>query len=407
MSMMVMETVRPEDVGLSAARLGRVTDLMQRYVDEGKLAGLVGVIYRSGAVAYAEAVGQRDIEANKPMTLDTIFRIMSMTKPITSVAALMLYEENRFQLNDPISRYIPELGNMQVMVGGTAEAPELVPPERPVTIHDLFTHTGGLAYGLLPQLSPIEAMYAAAKTLSFDELLADKIARLGQLPLATQPGTRWQYSLSTDVLGRLVEVLSGQTLDVFFRERIFEPLGMVDTSFHVPASALGRLAAVYTPAPAGLGLLEAPATSMFARPPVCLLGGSGLVSTPGDYLRFCQMLLNEGEMDRVRLLGRKTVELMTMNHLPAALLPIAMAPPFTQFTQGQGFGLGVSVQVDLVQAEIIGSLGSYGWGGMYETLFWNDPAEDLIAMFYAQFAPSMYYPLRREVRVATYQAIVE
>ncbi|MFN8484640.1 MAG: serine hydrolase domain-containing protein [Anaerolineae bacterium] len=407
MSITMLETVTPEAVGLSSARLGRVTDLMRRYVDEGKLAGLVGVIWRSGAVAYAEAVGQRDIEAGTPMTLDTIFRIASMTKPITSVAVMMLYEEGRFQLNDPISRYLPELGAMQVMVGGTPEAPLLEPTARPVTVHDLFTHTGGLAYGLLPQLSPIEAMYAAARMTAFDEPLAEKIVRLGRLPLASQPGTRWQYSLSTDVLGRLVEVLSGQTLDVFFRERIFAPLGMTETGFQVAPSALDRLAALYTLGPTGLTLVEAPGASQFARPAVLLSGGGGLVSTPADYLRFCQMLLNEGDLDGVRLLGRKTVELMTMNHLPAALMPPVIFPAAAQFTAGQGFGLGVSVQVDMTQAQIIGSPGAYGWGGAFETVFWNDPAEDLIAMFYTQFAPSMFYPLRREVRVAVYQAIVE
>ncbi len=403
----MLETVTPEEVGLSSARLGRVTDLMRRYVDSGKLAGLLGVIWRNGAVAYAEAVGQRDIEAGKPMTEDTIFRIASMTKPITSVAALMLYEENRFQLNDPIARFLPELGNMQVMVGGTADAPELVPAERPVTIHDLFTHIGGLAYGLFPQLSPIEAMYAGMRPLAFDEPLAEKIVRLGQLPLASQPGTRWQYSLSTDVLGRLVEVLSGQTLDVFFRERIFEPLGMVDTGFQTPPSSIDRFAALYTAGANGLTLVEPPAQSLFARPAVLLSGGGGLVSTAADYLRFCQMLLNEGELDGVRLLGRKTVELMTMNHLPAALIPPVIYPAAAQFTLGQGFGLGVAVQVDLVAAQLVGSLGAYGWGGAFETVFWNDPAEDLIAMFYTQFTPSMYYPLRRELRVAVYQAIVE
>lgn len=407
MSMRVLETVTPEAVGLSSARLGRVTALMRRYVDEGRLAGMVGVIYRGGAVAYAEAVGQRDIEAHQPMTLDTIFRIASMTKPITSVAAMMLYEEGRFQLNDPVSRYLPELGAMQVMVGGTADAPVLEPAQRPITIHDLLTHTGGLAYGLVPQASTIEAMYAAAKMMSFDETMAEKIVRLGHLPLASQPGARWQYSLSTDVLGRLVEALTGQTLDVFFRERIFTPLGMADTGFAIPASAADRLAALYTRGEDGLTVLNTPLTAPPTQPPTLLSGGGGLVSTAADYLRFCQMLLNEGEVDGVRLLGRKTVELMTMNHLPEALIPPVVLPGTEAYTRGHGFGLGFAVLLDVAAAEIVGSVGSYWWNGAYETIFWVDPAEDLIALFLTQFTPPMVYPLRREARVAVYGAIIE
>ncbi|MFN8474595.1 MAG: serine hydrolase domain-containing protein [Anaerolineae bacterium] len=407
MAMTMLETVTPERVGLSSARLGRVTDLMRRYVDEGKLAGMVGVIFRRGGVAYAEAVGQRDIEAGKPMTLDTIFRIMSMTKPVTSVAAMMLYEEGRFQLNDPISRYLPELGAMQVMVGGTPEAPVLESAERPITIHDLLTHTGGLAYGLVPQISHAEAMYAGARMLAFDEPMADKIVRLGHLPLAGQPGARWQYSFSTDVLGHLVEVLSGQTLDVFFRERILAPLGMADTGFYVPTSALDRLAALYTRGDGGLTIPKTAPTAPPTQPPALLSGGGGLVSTAADYLRFCQMLLNKGELDGIRLLGRKTVELMTMNHLPEALMPPVSLPGTEVFTRGHGFGLGFAVMVDVVRAAIVGSVGSYWWNGAYETIFWVDPVENLIAVFLTQFTPPMLYPLRRDVRVATYQAIVE
>jgi CubicO group peptidase (beta-lactamase class C family) len=398
-----MQTIAPEKVGLSAARLGRIRPAMQRYVDENKLAGVLTAVARHGHIAHLDTVGLMDVEANKPMQLDTIFRIYSMSKPITSVAVMMLYEENRFLLTDPVSRFIPEFEHVQVFVRKNGSGIELADPARPIAIHDLLTHTAGLAYGL-ENVEYVDQLYQqrvwALRERRPDMTLADMIRSVAALPLANQPGSRWHYSMATDVLGYLVEMVSGMPFDAFLKARIFEPLGMVDTGFHVPADKLGRFAATYSPGEkGGMQLLDAPATSRFARPTSCPSGGGGLVSTAEDYLRFAQMLLNDGELDGVRLLGRKTVELMRTNHLPAGM-PV--------FEDGAtGFGLGFGVILDVARTRMLGSVGSYSWGGAAGTKFWIDPQEDLIGLLMIQFMPSGHYPIGSDFQVLAYQAIVD
>ncbi len=421
-----MTSSQPQQAGFSPQRLARVDRLLERYVQSGLLAGILGIIYRKGEVAYANAVGMRERETNRPMTEDTIFRIYSMTKPITAVAALMLYEDGRFLLDDPIASYIPEFDDVRVYSG---DMENLETPDRPINVKDLFMHTAGLTYGW-DQEHPVEELYR--KTIGDTEQLnLEKfVERIASLPLLYHPGSRWIYSYATDVLGRLVELLSGQSLDRFFRREIFAPLGMNDTAFHLPPDSVDRFAACYWPpggkmgpgAPpsprpdfdrpydlANLGepkfeLQDAPAASRYTRPPLFLSGGGGLVSTAGDYLRFAQMLLNGGVLDGNRLLGRKTVEMMCANHLPAGLIPIQVGPTPDR---GYGFGLGVSVLTDPPASSQPGSVGTYGWGGAATTQFWIDPAEEMIGLLMAQFFPFDYYPIAREFRLAAYQALVD
>ncbi len=418
-----MTTVQSQRAGFSVQRLSRVDRLLERYVAGGHLAGVLGLIHRKGETAYCNAVGQREIETDLPMTEDTIFRIYSMTKPITSVAALMLFEDGHFLLDDPVTKYLPEFGDVQVYAG---DLENLEPPDRPPTIKDLFMHTAGLSYGWDPD-SPVEELYRQSFGNREQLQLESFVQKLATLPLLYHPGTRWLYSYATDVLGRLVEVVSGQTLDEFFQREIFKPLSMNDTGFHVPAASVERFSACYCP-PGGFNLgsgigrkkeeeagqkndseptielHESSRDSRFTRPPAFQSGGGGLVSTLGDYLRFSQMLLNGGVLDGNRLLGPKTVELMRANHLPADLVPIAIG---TDVRAGYGFGLGVSVLMDLPATSTPGSEGIYGWGGAATTQFWIDPNEDMLGIFMTQYMPAGYYPIAREFRVAAYQAIVD
>ena len=412
-----IEIVAPEKAGFSATRLGRIGDLMRRYVDTGKLAGTVSLVSRRGQVVYFDDYGQRDREANAEMTLDTVFRIYSMTKPITSVAGLMLFEDGHFLLDDPIADYLPAFADVQVCVGMDITGMRLARPERAPTVRDLMRHTAGLSYGW-HQDTPVDQAYRDAKMSERQYSLAEGVDQLAKLPLAYHPGQAWRYSYSTDVLGRLVEVWSGESLDDFFQRNIFGPLGMTDTAFQVAPEKVDRFAACYTlpnntgfiadgsalsPADVTLALMEAPATSRFAKPPVFLSGGGGLVASTADYLRFCQMLLNGGVLDGARLLGRKTVELMTMNHLPAALIPIAISMP----DAGAGFGLGVKVLVDQAASGRLGSPGIYGWGGAATTVFWIDPVEEVIGIFMTQFMPSGHYPVTTQFQRTVYQALVD
>lgn len=413
-----MQTARPEKVGFSAQRLARVDALLQRYVESGRLAGTLGLVYRKGEIAYCNTFGQRDREAGLPMTEDTIFRIYSMTKPITAVAALMLYEQGHFLLDDPLSKYLPEFADVQVHVGDRFDGLVLAPPERPIHVKDIFTHTAGLSYGWFRD-STVEDLYRKSARKRQEVTLAEMVTELAKLPLVSHPGTRWRYSLATDVLGRLVEVLSSQSLDEFFQQEIFKPLGMHETAFHVPAEAVDRFAACYSP-PGGFSgfgaspqeedgesqikLMEAPQESRFTKPPTFFSGGGGLISTTADYLRFAQMLLNGGVLDGQRLLGPKTVELMRANHLPPALMPIGIG---SGSQPGYGFGLGVSVLVDVAASGAPGSPGIFGWGGAATTQFWIDPQEEMLGIFMTQFMPSGHYPVTREFRVAVYQALVE
>ena len=404
-----MNTIAPEEVGVSSTRLNRLREAMQSYVDEGKLAGLITMIARRGQVLHFECFGMMDIEAGKSMQSDTIFRIHSMTKPITSVAVMMLYEQGDFQLKDPVSRFIPGFKDLRVFVKATESGLELAEPEREVTMQDLLTHTSGLVYGD-PEGSPVEAAVwqadREAEKVAPDETLEEWIQRLVRLPLAHQPGSKWHYGLSTDVLGYVVEVISGLAFDTFLEQRIFSPLGIVDTGFYVPQEKISRLATMYGPAEGGgLQIMDTPETSKYSKPKRFLSGGGGLVSTASDYMRFAQMLLNGGEMNCVRLLSRETVKLMTTNHLSDELIPIQL-DPLTSYLKGHGFGLGFAVITNVAQSGMYGSEGSYWWGGAANTFFWVDPREKLIGLIMPQFLASGRYPIQWELQELTYQAIV-
>jgi CubicO group peptidase (beta-lactamase class C family) len=411
-----MITAKPEDAGLSAERLSRIDGWMDRWVGSGKLPGLSVVVHRRGETVYARTTGMRDVAAGAPMTADTIVRIYSMTKPLTSVAIMMLYEEGRFQLDDPISKVLPSFKNQRVYTGGSRTAPQTVPAVRDITYRDLLTHTSGLTYGFIDS-GIVDAMYRAAEVeFNFGNAklknpvssLAEMTDRLATLPLIAQPGTAWNYSNATDVLGRLVEVHAGMPFQDYLVEKVIKPLGMTDTGFSVPEASRPRFAANYVPdGKGGIMLFDDPATSAYLSPPVVPSGGGGLVSTAGDYLRFCRMMLNGGELEGVRLLGVKTVELMTANHLGGDMASLGM-PRFSESSYaGIGFGLGFSVMLDPAKAQILGTEGEYAWGGAASTAFWCDPAEEMAVIMLTQLMPSSTYPIRRELRVLTYQAIVD
>jgi CubicO group peptidase (beta-lactamase class C family) len=404
--------VKPEEVGLSSPRLARIGEHFQEYIDAGKLAGTLTLVARRGKVAYFEPLGHLEIERRRPVTQDAVFRIYSMTKPITSVGLMMLYEQGRFQLDDPVHRFIPEWKNLQIFVGGNYPVFKTAPVERPMTIRDLLSHTSGLTYGFMERTN-VDAAYrklGVADRARPGYTLRDMVATLAELPLEFSPGTRWNYSVSTDVLGHLIEVISGQRLDAYLREHVLEPLGMRDTSFVVADNQASRFAANYErQADGSLKLIDDPQRSVY-RECSFFSGGGGLVSTAPDYFRFTAMLRNRGELDGIRLLGRKTVELMTLNHLPGGqeLTQLAQAGMFTETAYaGVGFGLGFSVMQSPARAQILGTPGEYAWGGAASTAFWIDPAEDLIVIFMTQLMPSSSYPLRRELRVLTYAALIE
>jgi CubicO group peptidase (beta-lactamase class C family) len=407
--------VAPEQVGLSAARLARVSQWMKGWVDSGRLPGMITCIMRKGELAFAETYGKADVERNKPMRPDTIFRIYSMTKPLTSTAIMMLYEEGRFQLDDPISRFIPAFANPRVYSGGSRGKIETVPAEREINFRDLLSHTSGLTYGFM-ESNPVDAAYRAKDGVDFqtsDTSLKQVVEKLATLPLIAQPGKAWNYSVSTDVLGYLVEVISGQPFEKYLVEKVTKPLGMVDTDFFVPKEKHDRLAANYSAGPSSakgagkLELIDDPGKSRYLAPRKVNSGGGGLVSTASDYLRFCKFMLNKGELDGVRLLGRKTVELMTMNHLNGDMADMG-TPRFSESTYtGIGFGLGFSVMIDPAKAYIAGTPGEFAWGGAASTAFWIDPKEDMAVVLLTQLMPSSTYPIRRELRVLTYQAIVD
>ncbi|HEY8381782.1 MAG TPA: serine hydrolase domain-containing protein [Microvirga sp.] len=402
-------SAKPEDVGLSSERLERIDGWMNRLVADGKLAGLSTLVARRGQVVWQRSTGVADLARGTPMADDTIVRIYSMTKPLTSVAVMMLYEEGRFQLDDPVTRFLPYFANMRVMTGGSRGKIDTVPAERDITIRDLLTHTAGLTYGFM-DATPVDALYRD-QGIDFQTAprsLGEVVEHAASLPLLAQPGKAWNYSIATDVLGHLVAVVSGQPYDVFLRERVIRPLGMVDTDFVVPPEKAARFAANYARGQDGrLTLIDDPAESRYLAPRSLYSGGGGLVSTAGDYMRFCEFLLNKGETDGVRLLGRKTVELMTMNHLDGDLAAMGQArfseSPYT----GIGFGLGFSVMLDPAKAQILGTPGEYAWGGVASTAFWIDPAEEMVVILLTQLTPSSTYPIRRELRVLTYQAVID
>ncbi len=399
--------VSPESVGFSSQRLSRVNKMMQGYIDDGKLASGLTMLARHGETFHFEPYGVLDLESGTPVERDTLFRIYSMTKPITSAAVMMLYEEGHFSLDDPVGKFIPELASMKVYDGMGETGMRLVDQQRPITIRHLLTHTSGLSYGH-HQDSPVEQMYREANITDPDSTMKEMAEKLGKLPLVTQPGTKWRYSNATDVLGYLVEVVSGVPFDRYLQDNILDPLSMTDTSFYVAEENLDRLATVYGASTNGkIAPLDNPMVNRQRRPHTMFSGGGGLVSTGADYMRFCQMLLNGGMLGDARLLAPKTVEMMRSNHLTDDLKPFAVGQSNASDTKGCGFGLGFRVVMDIAQHGIIGSNGIYSWGGAASTVFWIDPQEDLVAILLTQFMPSSYYPLRREFQIATYQAMVE
>lgn len=395
----------PEDVGMSSGRLARIDAFVQRHLETHHFAGAVTLVARRGKVVQFKAYGMRDIELGTPMAKDSIFRIYSMTKPITSVAAMMLFEEGHFLLSDPVSRFLPEFEGLEVGVEEIDEATgerilKTVPADREVSIRDLLRHTSGLTYGFWGT-SLVDKMYLDKKVLTEDETIQDTVAKLGTIPLKHQPGTVWEYSLSTDVLGRLVEVVSGQQFDEFLEQRIFTPLGMKDTGFSVPADGVPRLATVYESNETNTVIAPYDPGKMrdYLKKATYFSGGGGLVSTATDYLRFSQMLLNGGELDGVRILSPKTTTLMTRNHV----VEIADRRGLGSYDFGLGFGIALNSGVS-------GSIlteGAFGWGGMAHTGFWVDPQEELIGIFLIQILPDSPLPYRDLFRPVVYQAVVD
>ncbi len=394
-------TNTPEQLGFSSQRLERIKPGMQGYIDRGEIAGIITLIARRGSVVQLEKFGYQDLASRTPMSLDTIFRLYSMTKPITSVALMMLFERGLVRLTDPVSKFIPAFKDLKVWAGEG----ELAELEREVTVQDLLRHTSGLSYGGYEETKiPVDKLYDQADLYDTTMTLEEMVRRITDLPLACQPGQKWIYSVSTDVVGRLVEVIADMSLADFIEEKICQPLGMVDTAFSVPPDKVERLATLYGPTAAGpLQELDAATFGDFFNARL-YSGGAGLVSTTPDYLRFAQMCLNQGELDGVRLLGPRTVQLMRSNHLPPALLPIVMEPvPMP----GLGFGLGFSVVLDVPQLGSTSSVGAYGWGGWASTNFWVDPQEQLLGLLMLQYIPTSTHPIRDNFRTLVYQALID
>lgn len=418
---MNLQVVSPETVGFSPTRLARISTVMQRYVDQGKIAGISTMIARKGQIAHFEQVGRMDKEGDKPMSADAIFRIYSMTKPIISTALMTLYEQGLFQLIDPVAKYIPAFAQVKVLEAAADGSTQEVAPRQPMLVGQLLTHTSGLTYHFLED-SPVSALYQQGN-LGRDpnQTLADMMQELAQLPLAFHPGTRWHYSLGIDVAAYLIEVLSGKPLATYLQETIFDPLGMVDTGFFVPEENHDRLVTMYgLPDVSGRDIslsklfmawqsgyneridsvaesYPAVKTENFAR------GGYGLFSTAQDYLRFAQMLLNQGKLNDTRILSRKTAELMHSNHLPPNLLPYTLGgiPAL-----GYGYGLGSRVLMNVAASQVPGSVGEFGWGGAATTYYWVDPQEEIIGIFMAQYM--MGFELaQKDFQVLTYAALVD
>ncbi len=404
----------PEAVGMSSNRLARIAPVMESYVAERGVVGISTMISRRGEIVHAEQFGLQDGEAGTPMVSDTIFRIYSMTKPIVSTALMLLHEEGAFQLEQPVAQFLPAFGATKVL----ADDGSLVDQARPMQIRDVLSHTSGLTYDFMAD-TPVAQMYRDARIMNDAARPLDAlIDELATLPLAFQPGSRWHYSVGIDVAARLIEVLSGQSLGDFLRERLFDPLGMGDTGFGVPDAQLGRVSAMYgLPDLVGenysaIQLMEAALSGFNERidvsetyptstPDVFQRGGLGLFSTTADYMRFAQMLANAGALDGTRVVGRKTLELMHANHLPPELLPyelLGLPVP------GMGFGLGSRVMLDVAQTAGPGSIGEYGWAGAAKTYYWVDPAEELVGLFMSQYMTGMLLP-ERDFRSLVYQAI--
>jgi CubicO group peptidase (beta-lactamase class C family) len=402
-----LPTTKPESVGLSSERLDRISKTVQKNIDDKRIAGAVTLVMRHGQVAFFKAQGMQDREAGKPMRPDTIFRICSMSKPITSVAVMILYEEGYFLLEDPISKYLPEFKNPKVLVKpANGGEPYTIPATREITIRDLLRHTSGLTYNWNADLGPLyKEANVAHGMLPYDGTIADSVARLAKQPLLFNPGDRWEYSLSVDVLGRLVEVVSGKPFDEFLRAQIFEPLGMKDTYFFPPDSKLDRLATAYTyyddkglnrfpDTPVTEGPFTYSADYPYRGPKKLFSGGAGLTSTAADYARFCQMMLEGGKLGNTRILSRKSVELMTHDQLG-------------KIGTDQSFGLGFGIEGDRGPLTELGTSGSYNWGGFFYTAFSVDPKEQMVVIFMGQLHPTGDLELDRQVHELAYQAIID
>ena len=399
----------PEAAGMDGGRLERITDHFDtKFVGPGKIAGCQIAVVRHGHVAYRRTLGLMDRERARPMVDDAIFRIFSMTKPIASVALMQLYERGLFQLTDPVSRYIPAWRTQQVGLVRDDGSLDLVKPDRPMNVRDVLMHTTGLP-GALFSGHPIDDAFAGARAARHKGMTLESItALLAEHPLKFHPGTHWNYGLSTDIVGRLVEILSGQRFDEYLDQEIFTPLGMTDTGFFVPEGSARRLSALYQYRPANSPeLFDDPETSRYLRPRSYLSGAGGLVSTMRDYTAFCQMLVSGGQLEGQRILGRKTLELMTRNHLPngATLSDMAIGGFGEAGFDGVGFGLGFAVGQGPAATAMAGSAGDFYWGGAASTAFWIDPTEDLFVVFMTQLMPSISYPFRAQLRGLVYQAI--
>jgi len=404
--------VEAGEVGFDAGRLARIDRHFAAYVEDGRLPGWLVLVSRGGRIVHLATCGRRDLEAGLPVEADTRFRIYSMSKPVTAVAAMQLYEEGAFALKDPVSRFIPAFADLRVYQGGPASDPVTVPATEPVRLWHLLTHTAGLTYGF-HRAHPVDAAYRAA---GFEWVapegrdLAACCDAWSGLPLLFEPGSQWNYSVASDVLGRVIEVVGGQPLDRFLDERVLRPLGMGDTGFWVEGAAAAKLAALYSPGSGGGPVVRDDQLGGHAlRRPDCLAGGGGLVSTAADYHRFTQMLIGGGQLDGVRLLGTRTLRYMTRNHLPGgADLESFGRRLFAETTfDGVGYGLGFAVLLDPVANKVLSTPGELAWGGAASTFFWVDPAEQLTAIFLTQLLPSSTYPLRSELRQLVYQALVD
>jgi CubicO group peptidase (beta-lactamase class C family) len=391
-----LATVPAENVGMSSERLARITALTRGYVDEGKLAGVVTLIARHGKIVHYEAVGKQNLETGAPLARDTLFRIYSMTKPITAVAAMILYEEGKFQLTDPVSKFVPELKDLKVLKDG-----EEKPAQSQMNMQQLLSHTAGFSYGFSAS-DPVDKRYQDDKLLSSKDL-DEFIKKLAGIPLRHEPGTRWHYSVAVDVTGAVIERISGQRLDRFLKERIFAPLKMEDTFFEVPESKLARFGTNHrwNAEQRKLEVLP-PSNYPIYRNTTFFSGGGGLVSTAMDYMRFAEMLRNGGEFEGLRILSPKTIQLMTMDHLTAAVKPATGS----ESSRGSGFGLGFGVITDVPKTGVVGSVGEYSWSGAAGTTFWVDPREEIVVVAMVQLMQSPW-PIRRELKVLTYQALTE
>lgn len=388
----------PDEVGLSKQRLDRITRAMEEDVEKGYLSGAIGVVARKGKIAYWETVGMADREAGRPMRDDAIFRIYSMTKPIVGVALMTLYEEGKFSLRDPVKEHIPELGGLKVM-----KDDKLVPADREMTVQDLMRHTSGMTYGLFGE-SRVDEMYMDADVLGGNKSVDEFVQKLAKLPLKHHPGSAWEYSVSVDVQGRLIEVLSGMDLDKFMSERVFKPLDMRDTSFRMTAGARDRFVQLYQRTKDKTGIEPAPdsrSERYFDADSRWFSGGGGLVSTTRDYMRFCQMLLNGGVLDGNRILSRKTVDLMAIDHIAEIPRASSISRP------GYGFGLNFAVHIAPSGSGLNGSVGEYNWGGLAGTIFWIDPAEEMIGLYMIQVLPPRFEDSRTQFKRLAYQAIID